>query len=174
MAILGWVVGKGSTPIDDWFQSGRHSLLRYLLFFSDSRTVFAALLVGAAIIGRQRGWRIAAIVLITPVLAVSTISPLKQVFGRMKGDGIAYPSGHTTWMVVTLGMVVIGLGVTAWRLTAAIIWALLGIVGISVTFHYFTDAVGSVLLGTSCVVIGAYFVDRCQPQRDVRRISQLR
>lgn len=174
MALLGWAVGKGSTPIDDWFQSGGHTLVRYLLFFSDSRTVLAVLLVGTAIVGARRGWRVASIVLVTPIIAVSTISPLKQVFGRMKGEGIAYPSGHTTWMVVTLGMVVVGLGVTAWRVAAAVVWALLGILGISVTFHYFTDTVGSVLLGTSFVVIAAMFVDRCQPQRDLRPISQLR
>jgi hypothetical protein len=38
---------------------------------------------------------------------------------------------------------------------AAVAFAALGILGQAVTYHYFTDAVGSVLLGTSLVCVAA-------------------
>jgi hypothetical protein len=38
---------------------------------------------------------------------------------------------------------------------AAVAFAALGILGQASTYHYFTDAVGSVLLGTSLVCVAA-------------------
>ena len=54
-------------------------------------------------------------------------------------------------MVVVLGMLVLAVGVRLWLVTAAVGFGVLGVLGQSVTYHYFTDAVGSILLGTSLV-----------------------
>jgi hypothetical protein len=174
MTLLGYVVGAGSTPLDDWFQAGRQTLLRYLLCFSDARVVTSLLLLATAVVAYRRRWLLVAVMLVTPLAAVSVVTPLKLAFGRVKGDSLCFPSGHTTLMVVTLGMVVLGLGVVLWRIVAAISWAALGTIGISVTYHYFTDAVAAFLLGTCFIAVAAVIVDRCQPHPYVRPISQLR
>ena len=83
----------------------------------------------------------------------------KDWFGREKGGAVAYPSGHTTVMVVALGMVILVVGARLYIVVVAIIWGLLGMLGQAVTYHYFTDAVGGLLLGTSLVCVAA-IVDR--------------
>jgi len=39
MVALGWAVGTGSTPVDDWFHQYGRGPARYLLFFSDPRVL---------------------------------------------------------------------------------------------------------------------------------------
>jgi membrane-associated phospholipid phosphatase len=159
MGLLGWAVGTGSTPIDDWFQRARGSVLGWLLFFSDQRTV-AVILLGVLALVLYRGrWLLAALVVVTPVAAVWLSRVFKDWFGREKGGAVAYPSGHTTVMVVALGMVILVAGARLWIVLVAIVWALLGVLGQAVTYHYFTDAVGGLLLGSS-LVCGAAVVGR--------------
>jgi hypothetical protein len=174
MVLLGRAVGLGSTPLDDWFQAGRQTVLRYLLCFTDARVVLGLLLVVTAVVAYRRQWLVVGVMLVTPLAAVSVVTPLKLAFGRFKGDSLCFPSGHTTLMVVALGMVLLGLGGSLWRTVAAISWGVLGIIGISVTYHYFTDAVAAALLGSSFVAVAAAIVDRCQPRPSLRPISQLR
>lgn len=161
MALLGWAVGEGSTPVDDWFQQARGSALGWLLFFTDQRTV-AVLLVGAvAVAAYRRQWLLVAVVAISPVVAVGLSRLFKELFGRQKGGAVAYPSGHTTLMVVVLGMVLLVLGAQLYVVVIATAWALLGMLGQAVTYHYFTDAVGGLLLG-SAIVCAAAAVARVQ------------
>ncbi len=80
---------------------------------------------------------------------------LKPLFGRESDGAFAYPSGHTTTMVVVAGMVVLATGVALWAMLVAIAFALLGMLGQGITYHYFTDTVGGVLLGTAIVCIAA-------------------
>jgi membrane-associated phospholipid phosphatase len=155
MVLLGWAVGAGSTPIDDWFQRARGSVLDWLLFFTDQRTV-AVILLGALALAVYRGrWLLAALVVVTPVAAVWLSRVFKDWFGREKGGAVAYPSGHTTVMVVVLGMAILVAGARLWIVLVAIVWALLGMLGQAVTYHYFTDAVGGLLLGSSLVCVAA-------------------
>jgi membrane-associated phospholipid phosphatase len=155
MGLLGWAVGTGSTPIDDWFQRARGSGLGWLLFFTDQRTV-AVILLGALAfaIYRQR-WPLAMLIVVTPVAAVWLSRVFKDWFGREKGGAVAYPSGHTTLMVVALGLVILVAGARLWIVVVAIVWALLGMLGQAVTYHYFTDAIGGLLLGSSLVCVAA-------------------
>jgi hypothetical protein len=57
--------------------------------------------------------------------------------------------------VVVWGLVVVVSGFALWAVVAAIAASVLGMVGLGVTYHYFTDTIGSVLLGTSIVCIAA-------------------
>lgn len=155
MALLGWAVGTGSTPIDDWFQSARGSALGWLLFFTDQRTVAVILLAALAVALYRMRWLLAALVVVTPVAAVWLSRVFKDWFGREKDGAVAYPSGHTTLMVVVLGMVLLVVGARLYVVVAAIVWALLGMLGQAVTYHYFTDAVGGLLLGSSLVCVAA-------------------
>ena len=103
MALLGWAVGTGSTPIDDWFQRARGGVLGWLLFFTDQRTVAVILLGALALAIYRQRWPLAVLIVVTPVVAVWLSRVFKDWFGREKGGAVAYPSGHTTLMVVALG-----------------------------------------------------------------------
>ncbi|WP_431234981.1 phosphatase PAP2 family protein [Mycolicibacterium psychrotolerans] len=158
MALLGWAVGKGSTAVDDWFQQAHGSGLGRLLFFTDQRTV-AVILVGVlAVAVYRRRWPLVAAVVVGPVAAIWLSRFFKAVFGRQKGDAVAYPSGHTTLMVVVLGMVLLVVGAQLYVVAVAIVWALLGMLGQAVTYHYFTDAVGGLLLGSVIACLAATLV----------------
>lgn len=155
MVLLGCAVGPGSTPIDDWFQRARGSALGWLLFFTDQRTAAMILLAGLAVAAYRRRWLLAALVVVAPVAAVWLSRMFKDWFGREKDGAVAYPSGHTTLMVVVLGMATVVLGARLYVVVAAIVWALLGMLGQAVTYHYFTDAIGGLLLGSSLVCAAA-------------------
>ena len=55
-------------------------------------------------------------------------------------------------------------GLALWAVFVAAAWCLLGIVGQAVTYHYFTDTVGSLLLGTAIVCVAALILGR-KPHR---------
>ena len=106
LVALGLVVGKGSTPLDDWFtRTGEeHPLLGSLLFFTDGRVVFVvwAIVLTATLLRRR--WRFAAVIAVTPLVGVAAARLCKRLFGRLSDGVLAYPSGHTTLAVVVLGL----------------------------------------------------------------------
>lgn len=155
MVVLGLGVRDGATPLDGWFQQARGGPLGRLLVFTDAGTAKALLMAALIVAVARRLWALVPVILTVPLLAVFATDVLKEWFGRMKGEGLAYPSGHTTVMVVVLGLLVLAVGVRRWAIWAAVAFALLGIVGQSVSYHYFTDAVGAVLLGSSLVCVAA-------------------
>ncbi len=153
MVVLGWAVGKGSTPVDDWFHQYRHSPARYLLFFSDPR-VLAVLVAGTLVVALcQRRWRLAVVTVLSPAVAIALVQLFKRLFGRQDGGALAYPSGHVTTMVVVMGMVVLIAGAAGWAVLVAVAFCLIGMLGQAVTYHYFTDTVGALLLGTAIVCV---------------------
>lgn len=173
--LLGLVVGRRSTPLDDWFSTTGelHPDLGYLLFFTDPPVIAALLAVALLTALWRRRWRLAVAVVATPAVALVLMRVLKRVFGRTKGDDpetLAYPSGHVTVTVAVLGMVVIVVGARLWAVVAASVAAVLAAAGQSFTYHYFTDTIGALLLATSVVCVAAMAVglDRCQPGCDVR------
>lgn len=167
MVGLGIAVGRGSTHVDDWFARAgdAHEGVYRLLFFTKPVLLAVMLLatVGVALVKRR--WRLAAVVASTPMLAVIVARLLKHLFGREREGALAYPSGHVTVMVAVLGGVVLVVGARVWLLAAAAVFALFGIAGQAMTYHYFTDTVGAALLGTALVCLAAPMarLDRCQP-----------
>jgi membrane-associated phospholipid phosphatase len=155
MVLLGWSVQTGATPIDDWFQRARGGVLGWLLFFTDPRTV-VVILLGAVALAVYRQRRLSAVLVVaTPAAAVWLSRLFKELFDRQKGGAVAYPSGHTTLMVVVLGMVILVAGARLYIVLVSVVWALLGMLGQAVTYHYFTDTVGGLLLGSSLVCAAA-------------------
>ncbi|MCV7217400.1 PA-phosphatase [Mycobacterium crocinum] len=150
MGLLGWAVGKGSTPVDDWFQRANGGVLGWLLFFTDQRTTLVILVAALGLAAYRRRWLLLAVVAVSPVAAVWLSRLFKELFGRTKGGAVAYPSGHITLMVVVLGLALLVVGARLYAVVA-VVWALLGMLGQSVTYHYFTDAVGGLLLGSAIV-----------------------
>ena len=155
MLLLGWVVGTGSTSVDDRFHQYGHGPARWLLFLTDPR-VLAILLAGCLVVALyQRRWRLAVATVLSPPIAIALVQLFKRLFGRENGGALAYPSGHTTTMVVVMGMVVLVARVALWAVLVALAYCLLGMIGQAVTYHYFTDTVGALLLGTAIVCVAA-------------------
>ena len=164
MVVLGVAVRNGSTSVDDWFHRYGHGPARYLLFFTDPRVLVLIVLATLAVTNHRRQWRLAPATAVCPLLAMGLARLLKPVFGRLQGPAYAYPSGHTTTVVVVMGMVVLVAGTAVWAVLLAIAWCMLGLLGMAVTVHYFTDTVGAVLLGTSIVCMAA-LISRRVPHR---------
>jgi membrane-associated phospholipid phosphatase len=164
MLALGWVVRYGPIEVDDWFLRFGQSPARWLLFFSDAR-VLAVLAAGTLLVGiYQRRRRLSVVAVVSPLVAIALPQLLKPLVDR-KNDGVlTYPSGHTTTMVVVLGMIVLAAGAALWSVLVAVVWCILGIVGQSVGYHYFTDTIGALLLGSAIVCVGALAL-RHEPHR---------
>jgi hypothetical protein len=154
MVLLGLAVGRGSTPLDDWFHRHGRPLLP-LLFFTRPWVLATVVLAIMAVALFRRQWRFAIATAVCPLIAMVLARLLKPLFGRQRLGGFAYPSGHTTTLIVVMGMVVVVAGAAWWAVLIASVWCVLGVVGQGVAYHYFTDAVGAVLLGTAIVCVAA-------------------
>ncbi len=158
MVLLGWAVRTGPVPIDDWFQQvGVDLSPRVTSFLGITVPVIltGALLV-AVVVALRRGWRrLAVAMVVSPLAAIAIVRMVKPIFGREKGGALAYPSGHTTFLVVVTGLLLLVAGAGLWAVVVAAAAILLSMIGLAMTFHYFTDTVGGVLLGTSVVCLAA-------------------
>ena len=174
MVVLGWAVGKRSTPLDDWFHHLRRSPARRLLFFTDPWLLTIVLMFGIAValfLGRRR---LALVMALSPLIGIALAQVLKPLFGRRSGEALAYPSGHTIAVVTVMGMLVLVAGAAWWALAVAAVVTVLGIIGQAVTYHYFTDTAGALLLGSAVVCVAAVVakLDRRQPGCDADHIAR--
>jgi membrane-associated phospholipid phosphatase len=160
MLLLGWAVGKGSTPVDDGFSRYAHEVLganpRWLLIFTDWWLLGPVLAACVAVALYRRRWWLAVAVLACPFLAIALAQAFKRLFGRHNGAYLEYPSGHTTLVVSVLGMVVVVAGARLWAVAVAIVVSLLGMLGlVACGYHYLTDTIGALLLATALVGVAA-------------------
>lgn len=155
MLLLGLAVGKASTPVDDRFQKYRHSPVRWLQFFADPRVVGIVLAAVVFYALYRRRWRLAVLAVVSPVVAVACVAVTKPLFDRQIRGGLSYPSGHTAVMVVVMGFLVLAAGAAVWSVLVAVVFCGLGVIGLAVTYHYFTDTVGALLLGTAIVCVAS-------------------
>lgn len=170
LVLLGLAVGKGSTSVDDWFQElgDTRPELGRLLIFTDGAVTLTLCAVVCGVAASRRRWRLAVATVATPFLAVMAARLGKRSFGRLKDGEICYPSGHTTLAVVVLAMAVLVVGATAWAVATAAAATVLGVIGQAVSYHYFTDAIGALFLGSAFVCLAVWLgkLDTCQPQGD--------
>lgn len=175
MLLLGWAVRQGPTGIDTWFQHlGRHMGHQRHLFLAFTFPPAVALVLAGviAVTLRRRQWWLALAMLLSAPLAILAVQVCKRIFGRNKGGELAYPSGHTTFAVVVLGLLVVAAGVAAWAVIVAVTLGLLAMFGQAITYHYFTDTIGGVLLATSVVCLVA-LIARREDQRAPTTASDL-
>lgn len=165
--LLGWAVGDSSTPVDEWFQRLHTSPLRWLTVFADPRLLIGVLVAVVIVALWQRRWRLAAMVVVAPPMGLASVRVLKPIFDRQKGEGsLAYPSGHITTTTTVVGLVILLAGAAWWAVTIAVGVVALAMLGVGTTYHYFTDVVGGLLLG-SAVVCAAAVIAR----RDLTRVN---
>lgn len=168
---LGLGLGKDSTSVDEWFQTlgQNHPQLGYFLVLTDGRVILALCGVVVVAAALQRRWTLAAATAITPLLAVMAARLAKRSFGRLKDGELCYPSGHTTLAFVVLAMAVLLVGAATWAVMTFTAIMVLAVIGQAVSYHYFTDAIGALFLGSAfvCVAVWAAGLDRCQPRGDV-------
>jgi membrane-associated phospholipid phosphatase len=169
MVLLGLAVGKTSTPIDDVFQRTGRATEPYsglLLFFTDPRVLTVILVVAVGITLWRKRWRLAVVMVLCPEVAVYIERGFKLFFGRNKGGGLTYPSGHTTLAVTVLGMVLLAAGAALWSRVLAGVFVTLGMLGQAMTYHYFTDTIGALLFGSSLVCLAGLLAGVAFPKPD--------
>ena len=91
--------------------------------------------------------------------ALGLVRLLKPLFDRQDEGALAYPSGHTATMVVVMGVLVLVARAALWAVLVAVAYCALGMIGQGVSYHYFTDTVGALLLGTAIVCTAAWFAE---------------
>ncbi len=155
VCVLGWAVGKGSTPLDARFHDYEYTPVRELLFFTDPWLLTIVLLFGVLVALYRGRRRLALVMAVAPLVGIALAQLLKRYFGRLSGSSLAYPSGHTTAVVVVMGMLVLLAGAAWWAVLVAAVVSVLGAIGQGVTYHYFTDTVGALLLGSAVVCLAA-------------------
>ncbi len=166
MVVLGLVVGKGTTSLDDWFDRFGHTPVRALTLLANPVSLAVIGVTVVVIALYRQWWRFAVLAVAFPPAAYLLVQVIKPFFGRNAGDGLAYPSGHITMTTVVVGLFVLVVRGALWARLVAIAYVALAMVGVGSTFHYFTDTVGGVLLGTSLVCVVA-LVSR----RDLTRVN---
>ncbi|WP_082105653.1 phosphatase PAP2 family protein [Mycobacterium sp. UM_Kg27] len=152
-------MGRGSTPIDNWFGDAARTLIgaqpRWLLIFTSGWLVLAVTVACLLVAVSRRQWALAAAVLACPFAVTAITMALKHLFDRRNGPYLEYPSGHTALLVAVLGMMVVVAGsklARGWALTTATLVSLLGMLGlVACGYHYATDTVGAAMLATALV-----------------------
>jgi len=140
--------------LDDWFhQHGRH--VRFLMYLANPWLLASVVLATLAVALYRRQYRLAIATAVCPLVAIGLGWLLKPLFGRERHGAFAYPSGHTATLVVVMGMMVLVAGAAFWAVLVAVMYCVLGVVGVGVSFHYFTDTVGGLFLGTAIVCVAA-------------------
>lgn len=107
MVLLGWAVRGAPQPVDSWFQrlgSDLGSRATVFLGITTPAVLIVALLVGIVVAIRQHRKRLALAMVVSPLVAIAIVRVCKPIFGREKGGALAYPSGHTTFLVVVAGL----------------------------------------------------------------------
>lgn len=140
-----------------------------LLHLADPIPMVTALAALAAAAALRRHWRLSAVTVLAPLLALLlTEVILKPLVDRTHEGQFAFPSGHETAPACLATILAVLVLRTGWRLLAKVIvlaalvcyLALCAIALVGAFLHYVTDTIGSVCLSAACVLATALVVDR--------------
>ncbi len=104
-----------------WVRVGPSSLC------SPGRSLVAvALVIGVIVALRQQRKRLALAMVVSPLLGITIVRLCQAFFGREKEGALAYPSGHTTFLVTVTGLLMLVACMRLWALAIAVCVVLLG------------------------------------------------
>ncbi|PRX51341.1 PAP2 superfamily protein [Prauserella shujinwangii] len=156
--------------------TGHEPLLRPATLPTHPAVVLAAIgAVAATCLARGRP-RAALLAVVAPAVTVPVNTwLLKPGFGRMYGDHLAYPSGHTVSLATVLTVVVLLVPPGGWTRTAAVAVAALpvtlaGIGMVGLGYHYGTDIVGGAAFAVAATVAVAALLARLPGGRQRRTV----
>jgi membrane-associated phospholipid phosphatase len=129
------------------------------------------LALGALVAWRRRRWELMAEAAIRVGLVVASVLVLKPLIAApgptrnsLGPHGGAFPSGHTTSTVVCMALILAWVG---WPRAAdrrvavnAVVVAIVGLTVIYLSYHYLSDVVGGVVLGTLIATLPLPFLRR--------------
>lgn len=158
MVLLGIVVGHGPTAFDDWALRVMQRVFgpdpHWMLWFSWGLAMMVTLAVAVVIALVRRRWRLAVVVALCPLVSVIATRLFKPLFGRYKGDALAYPSGHTTVVITVMAMLVLAAGYRVWLMVVAGVVISIGGLSMAATdLHYLTDNIGAVFFASAMVCL---------------------
>jgi membrane-associated phospholipid phosphatase len=153
------------------FYSGRHGILPWLALPGSTIpliAVSAAIAVGCLIARRRNGVVLA--VTAVPATAFLNDTVLKHLVGRTHLGQLSFPSGHAAAAMTLATLLGVLLHDPARRtasraaraalvVLACAVAALVALAVIGLRWHYFTDTVGGVALGTGTVLALAFLID---------------
>ena len=114
MFVLGWGVGRARPRWTTGSTGSGARPARWLLLFTDPWLLAVALAAAVALALSVRRWRLAAVMVASPLVGIVLAALLKHLFRRESGGALAYPSGHITAMVIVMGMLVLVAGSALW------------------------------------------------------------
>jgi membrane-associated phospholipid phosphatase len=128
--------------------------LRVLIVAAEPPVLFGVVLVAAAALSWLRRWRLAALVVAAPLLAVALVELIKPLAGRRyENTYLCMPSGHTAAAMSIFTVLLIAVWPTRWRWPGVACWLVLSVAAgvglIGENYHYLTDVAGGI-----CVAFG--------------------
>jgi undecaprenyl-diphosphatase len=165
---------------------GHLGTLHHVVNLADPASIVIICVVLAAIFFFSGRRRAALLAVVGPPVAVGfTDLVLKPAIGRRLGDGLAFPSGHTTAAVsVALVVVVVLFGPSrprwpAWARwsASAVALACAGVVAVALVgsgFHYATDTLGGFCVAAAVVPAVAWVIDVAADRAEKLRPPGLR
>jgi undecaprenyl-diphosphatase len=202
LALLGFakigedVFAHESTSFDGavqgWMLAHQHPLADRLFFWITTVGGIAGMCVlalgGAAFLWYQRRRRVAAGVLVAPVVAITLFSIVKRIYARPRPLGLggrvdssySFPSGHSTASAAvccTLAYVLWREGFIGGRMALALAVAVPLLVGgsrVYLNVHWATDVLGGWCAGLLVAVLSAALYDRYRRRRTADRGTHVR
>ncbi|GGS50204.1 phosphatase PAP2 family protein [Actinokineospora fastidiosa] len=150
--VLGIAVGEGPTAVDTWIAArlGGPSALWDTLSLTTHPVATLSVIAATVVLARRR-LSVALMAAAGPAIAVALNTwALKPAFGRVHGDHLAYPSGHTTALAAILAVLVIAAG-PRWIAAAIPLIAVAGAAIVGMGYHYATDILGGALWASAVV-----------------------
>jgi membrane-associated phospholipid phosphatase len=171
--------GSVDRPVDAWIRdhfSRNLPVFKDAVWLGDPRqiTVICAVIVLACAVTRR--FRAAFLVAIAvPLAGATTEYALKPLIDRTLWGNVAFPSGHTTGVCALAVVIVVLLtgperpplpGPWRWLLSALVLLlvALTAVSVVALHFHYFTDTIGGVAVGSGIALLTAFVIDWLSPR----------
>jgi membrane-associated phospholipid phosphatase len=168
------VVGN-PTPLGKWAVTPPTTATRVLGTFSSPVVTYAVIAAVVLFAAWRRRWEVLGVAVLAPGACVLLTELFKPLVDRRHSGYLSYPSGHTVSSVAALTVAVLAItsGATAWRTTLVWVGWLLAVVCVlaglvAMNYHYPTDTFGGLGLALGVTLPCAVLADRLNLRRAAR------